>query len=186
MHMPGAIKNSMSDQEHHMTHDQLIKQLELLHADSWKWSLFCCDYHSDDAQDLLQEAYLYVLSKKAKYLGKSSVKTWFFGVIRMISYNKSKTFHSRIKRLKSYMNSLLALDSWSVQHQDRDYSEEVHSAIQQLSSSQQQVIELVFYQDLTLFECAEVMKISIGSVRTHYARAKTKLAHILKQNEVSV
>jgi len=46
----------------------------------------------------------------------------------------------------------------------------------QLSDRQQQILQLVFYHDLSLNQAAEVLHLSQGSVRKHYDRAKKTLA----------
>ena len=48
-------------------------------------------------------------------------------------------------------------------------------ALNQLSVQQQQVLHLVFYQECTIEEAAEVMRISLGTARTHYERGKRHL-----------
>ena len=53
------------------------------------------------------------------------------------------------------------------------------SALARLSRRQREVLELVFYQDLSIEEAAETLAISIGSARTHYARGKRKLVQRL-------
>ena len=176
-----------------------MTHLQSVHTQSWQWCLFCCDYHTQNAQDILQEAYLRVLSGQAQFRAQSTVKTWFFGIIRLLSYNQKRTYRSRMKRLAEGVQSYVSLPHSIYQgfsrylgggsdqqlnqavanepHYDR---EQIQQAIETLSQAQKQVIILVFYQDLTLNECAEIMQISVGSVRTHYARAKKKLAHLLQ------
>jgi RNA polymerase sigma factor (sigma-70 family) len=181
---------------HDLNHDEIVQKLQELHERSWKWCLFCCDGIVDEAEDLLQEAYVYVLGRQADYQGKSNVKTWFFGVIRFLSYNYTRKKRSRLQRLKLAVNSWSVLGHWSLGTHNSDmhtaeleiddYKLRIQQAITQLSVAQRHVVELVFYQDLTLHECADVMNISIGSVRTHYARAKKKLVHLLQNNEVHV
>lgn len=53
--------------------------------------------------------------------------------------------------------------------QDR---EQLVKALSQLSKRQQEVLHLVFYQDMTIEEAAKIMDVSVGSARKHYSRGK--------------
>jgi len=57
------------------------------------------------------------------------------------------------------------------------------SAMKSLPRRQREALHLVFYQDLSLSEAAEVMGISIGSARQHYDRGKKRLRECLGQTE---
>jgi RNA polymerase sigma-70 factor (ECF subfamily) len=52
-----------------------------------------------------------------------------------------------------------------------------------LSARQRQVLHLVFYQDLTVEEASRVLKISLGTARTHFERGKTQLRQRLARPE---
>jgi RNA polymerase sigma-70 factor (ECF subfamily) len=58
------------------------------------------------------------------------------------------------------------------------------NALNQLSPQQNQILHLVFYQNLTIEEASEIMKIQIGTARTHYERGKRQLKKrlIINQN----
>ena len=44
------------------------------------------------------------------------------------------------------------------------------------------MLHLVFYQDLTIADAAEILGVSVGSARTHYERGKAQLRRLLGEN----
>ena len=48
-----------------------------------------------------------------------------------------------------------------------------------LPTRQRELLHLVFYQELTIGEAADVLAISVGTARTHYERGKQRLRELL-------
>src|SRR6266567_23017 len=62
-------------------HAELASQLAALHPQSFGWAIACCGHRREDAEDVLQDVYAAVLDDGAQFDGRSTLKTWLFGVI---------------------------------------------------------------------------------------------------------
>jgi RNA polymerase sigma-70 factor (ECF subfamily) len=58
------------------------------------------------------------------------------------------------------------------------------TAMKSLPRRQREALHLVFYEDLSLREAADVMGVSIGSARQHYERGKKRLRESLATMEL--
>ena len=160
---------------------ELKRQLERVHADCFGWAMACCGRDRDDAEEVLQTVYLSVLDGRARYDARSSFRTWLFGVIRRTAASERRKAWLRGLLLKREAGSLepqapVQPDAGVELESRRDG---LRHALAHLAARQREVLELVFYHDLTVEDAAAVMSVSVGSARTHYARGKARLAAML-------
>ncbi len=160
---------------------ELKRQLERVHADCFGWAMACCGRDRDDAEEVLQTVYLSVLDGRARYDARSSFRTWLFGVIRRTAASERRKVWLRGLLLNREAGSLKpqasAPPDAGVELESR--RDGLRHALAHLAARQREVLELVFYHDLTVDEAATVMRVSVGSARTHYARGKSNLAAML-------
>ncbi|MDP9280381.1 MAG: sigma-70 family RNA polymerase sigma factor [Gemmatimonadota bacterium] len=168
-------------EERAMDEVELRRQLERVHADCFGWAMACCGRDSDDAEEVLQTVYLTVLDGHARYDGRSSFRTWLFGVIRRTAASQRRTAWLRGLLLARNGERVRpgAPVSPDAKVESDSRSQTLRNALAHLAARQQQVLQLVFYHDLTVDEAAAVMGTSVGSARTHYARGKARLATLL-------
>jgi len=165
---------------------ELEAQLERLHPESFGWALSCCGHEETEAEDVLQASYVRIISGRARYEGRSSFKTWLFGVIRRTAQEMARRARADRKRLIRLVPDELRDSSTGEQEEElarKEAAQRLHRALRSLSPRQQEVLHLVFYQDLTISEAAEVMGVSLGSARTHYQRGKERLRVLLEEGE---
>ena len=163
--------------------DRDLKQsLEELHPASFAWSVACCHGDRAEAEEVLQACYLKVLEGRARFGGRSALKTWFFSVIRRTALERQRRRRVRRALLLGWPDRVPVGDDAPDPHVEATRSERasrVLAALTRLSRRQRQILELVFYQDLTVAEAAGVLGVSVGSARTHYARGKKSLSAAL-------
>lgn len=169
-----------------MDESELRAALERLHVASFGWALHCCARDPHLAEDVLQTTYLKVLDGRARYEGRAAFQTWLFAVIRRTAADE---------RRRSFLRRLLLMDYHREQppevagndapgSMDADHSQEwFRKALLRLPRRQQEVLHLVFYQDLSVQQAAEVMGVSVGSARTHYERGKQRLRQWIEESE---
>lgn len=160
-----------------MNRADLEQQLEQLHPASFAWALGVCGRDADDAQEVLQETYLKIFEGKARFDGRSSLKTWLFAVIRRTAAARRRLRWLRELRFVVADVSTVA-DNKESSERGVIRSEETSAllwALSRLARRQREVIELVFYHDMTIEEAAVVAGVSLGTARVHYHRAKKRL-----------
>lgn len=165
-----------------MSRARLEGDVAALHPSSFGWALACCNGDREEAQDVLQIAYVKVLEGRARFDGGSSFKTWLFAVIRRTAAER---------RRSRWLRSLVFARRWARPTEAAasadperlagaaEAARRLRETLAALPARQREMLHLVFYQDLTLEEAARVVGISVGSARTHYHRAKARLRAML-------
>ena len=166
---------------------ELKAELEKLHSSSFGWALSCCRRDPDLAEEVLQTVYLKILEGKAVYRVESSIKTWLFSVIRKTAISEYRKRLLLFKRFtsdeeKAERSSLTAGPAANFERSEEQ--SRFQQALAELPGRQREALHLVFYEDISLREAADVMGISIGSARTHYERGKKHLRESLGQSEI--
>lgn len=159
----------------------LAPQLEALHEASFGWAVHCCDGDHDEAADVLQASYVKVLGGRAAFEGRSSFRTWLFGVIRFTAREVRRRSARELVLAAHHepSDAPLAADEQLVAAEEQA---RLQHALTLLPDRQREVLHLVFYQGLSVSEAAEVMVVSVGSARVHYDRGKKRLRALLSAN----
>jgi RNA polymerase sigma-70 factor (ECF subfamily) len=142
-----------------MSRARLEGELAELHSAGFGWALGCCKGDRGEAEEVLQATYLKVLDGQARFDGwmrALALDRWWTNRLESVPVPDPERLASRSEATRRLRESLGALPP-----------------------RQRELLHLVFYQDLTLEEAAQVVGISVGTVRTHYHRAKTRLRQML-------
>lgn len=158
----------------------LEAELTRNHEASFGWALNCCRGDEAEAADVLQDTYLKVLDGRARFEGRSSFRTFLFGVIRRTAQERRR--RGDVRRMAAWV---VGDDRRTGEDPEKailrsEQARRLAEALDRLSTRQRQVLHLVFYQDMTIEAAAAVMGTSVGTARTHYERGKRRLRRILE------
>ncbi|MGB5720904.1 MAG: RNA polymerase sigma factor [Woeseiaceae bacterium] len=161
-------ENDVLDNNPHISRSAL----EAIHGQVFGWALSRTDYDRPVAEDLVQQAYMELLTGKARFDNRSSLKTFVFSVVQNLARSRFRRIASRLRLVQAAGHS--AIDD-VVQPVEPSKESAVWGAVQELPQRQRDIIELVFCRDMTIEAASSVMGVTTGTGRVHYDRAKKAL-----------
>jgi RNA polymerase sigma factor (sigma-70 family) len=170
-----------------MTRDELEAELARMHPDAFAWALRCTLGVREEAEDALHAAYERILDGRARFDGRSSLRTWLFGVVRRTAIEERRKGWLRLTRLRRWFDRGDATGSPPGEPGgplvEAETATRLARALARLSDRQRAVLHLVFYQEMSVQEAAAVLGLPVGTARTHYERGKTRLRAMLGTKE---
>jgi len=136
---------------------------------------------NEECQDLAQEILLQAWRSLPEFEGKASAATWFYRVALHTAMNWHRKDKSRRSRQQPFVEvqALVASESDSAeQTQHRDTVEQLYKAIHQLPKTDAALV-LLYLDELSYREMAEVLGISESNVGVKLNRAKKSLSALM-------
>ena len=132
----------------------------------------------DEAEDVLQEAFLDAFSRLESFRAETTFGLW----LKQIVINKSI---NQLRKRKAEFVSLDGIDiADEVAHTEEDLQyqvNEIKEAVAQLPDGYRVVLTLYLFEGYDHEEISHILKISENTSRSQYMRAKTKLNSLLEK-----
>ncbi len=145
------------------------------------WHIRRMVYSHEDADDVLQNAFIKVYRSIGNFKGDSKLYTWLY----RIATNEAITFLN--KRKKTASSSIdaedLNLSNYLKADEYFDGNEAevlLQKALASLPDKQRQVFTLRYYDEMTYKEMSEVLGTSIGALKASYHHAVKKIEDFVK------
>lgn len=137
------------------------------------------------AADIADEALIAVWNSAGTFSGKSQPSTWIHSIarFRLIAYLRK----SKEVLLDDDSAALSLIDESALPEEEistDEKSAELRESIGKLSDKHREVIELVYFKELSVKEVAQVLDISENTVKTRMFYARNKLKTILLKNDL--
>lgn len=139
----------------------------------------------DEAQDILQDAFVKVFDNLEKYKITGSIEGW----VRRIFVNTA------IDHYRKYKNKFNLEEEGNIEDENSFYNEleendsiyskikptDIMEAMETLSPAYKLVFNLYAIENYTHQEVAEILEISPGTSKSNYAKAKAKIKTVLEK-----
>ena len=132
------------------------------------------------AEDLLSDVFLDVWRQAGRFQARSAVSTWLLAIARF------KALSARRSRKDTELDETIAAtvpdsaDNPEVVLQKKSRDQFVRTALTRLSLEHREIIDLVYYHDKSVDECAQILGVPSGTVKTRMFYARKKLAELVQ------
>jgi len=132
------------------------------------------------AEDLLSEVFLDVWRQADRFEGRSSVSTWLMSIARFkaLSARRRRTEDELTEEIEGTVAD--TSNDPEVALLEKNRSELVREALTRLSPEHREIIDLVYFHEKSISECAEILGIPAATVKTRMFYARKKLAELVK------
>lgn len=138
---------------------------------------------TEDCQDLAQEILLQVWRSLPQFQGRASASTWFYRV----ALNTALGWHRKERGRRARQQPILEVEALSVAGLDgsqqivqREAIDRLYAAIRQLPKTDAALV-LLYLDDLSYRQMAEVLGISESNVGVKLNRVKKVLGELMKE-----
>lgn len=137
-----------------------LRRLFLKHKDSLILFLMGYVNNIDDAEELMLDAFAVAASGTASFSGRSSFKTWLFGIAR----NQAGTFLRRQRRMvfvpdePQFDNRAGTENSTELAFIQKEEKQQLYRALETLPEDYRQVLYLLYFEEMSREEACAVMK----------------------------
>jgi RNA polymerase sigma-70 factor (ECF subfamily) len=132
------------------------------------------------AEDLLSDVFLDVWRQAGRFQARSAVSTWLLAIARF------KALSARRARKDAELDETIeatvadSADNPEVVLQKKSRDQFVRTALTTLSPEHREIIDLVYYHDKSVDECAQILGVPSGTVKTRMFYARKKLAEMVQ------
>jgi RNA polymerase sigma-70 factor (ECF subfamily) len=133
------------------------------------------------AEDLLSDVFFDVWQQAGRFEGRSAVPTWLLSIARF------KALSARRRRTDAPLDETIettvadSADDPEMVLQRKSRSERVRQALTNLSPDHREIIDLVYYQEKSIEDCALILNIPAATVKTRMFYARKKLAELVQE-----
>lgn len=144
---------------------------------------FAVTRNHEDAQEIVQDAFMKAFSSLDSFQGKSKFATWLYRIIYYTALNKferSKSYknHIELGRIEEANNSSIN-DSWDLLV-GRDRIKYIGKALDCLSAEDRMALSLYYLDELPQQDISLITGWSLSSTKLRIHRARAKLDQALK------
>jgi RNA polymerase sigma-70 factor, ECF subfamily len=132
------------------------------------------------AEDLLSDVFLDVWRQAGRFQARSAVSTWLLAIARF------KALSARRSRKDAELDETIeatvadSADNPEVVLQKKSRDQFVRTALTALSLEHREIIDLVYYHDKSVDECAQILGVPSGTVKTRMFYARKKLTELVQ------
>ena len=134
------------------------------------------------AEELCEDTFVLLGTKKPKDKGLGSFKTWLYTIGRNIAIDYLRKQKGRKEMtLESVFNLSYEEQAFEDVFIKEEHKKALYSAMKKLKAEYRQVLWLIYFEDFSHKEVSAVMKKSVHSVETLAYRARTALKNELEK-----
>ena len=133
------------------------------------------------AEDLLSDVFFDVWQQAGRFEGRSAVSTWLLSIARF------KALSARRRRTDAELDETIeatvadSADNPEIALQKKSRDELVRAAILKLSPDHRDILDLVYFHENSVEDCALILNIPVATVKTRMFYARKKLAELVQE-----